>query len=136
MHERPWNLAKWCWLYSDVPIKHEQPSQSISQLSSQSPTLKRRFSERPDEMGEKRQRVDSGPTHRGIPDYDTTKVVAQAVAAAHQDIGEIMDPTQEDNEYDPDEEEDHVEPPVFISEPHLSMRILSMPVLESLVSSS
>ena len=88
--------------------------------------LKRRFPAEKDGMGEKRQRVDSGPTNRGIPDDDMAAILAQATTAATQGIEDAMESAQE-------EDEASAEQPVFISDPHLSMRILSLPVLESLV---
>ena len=42
----------------------------------------------------------------------------------------------EDDENNLDEDGVQMEPPIFISDPHLSMRILSLPVLESLVSTN
>ena len=128
-------------LFPDVPIKYESPyaSDSIPQFSPQSPVLKRRHSEEPDEMGEKRQRVDAGPTNAGIPDDDMAVILAQATAAATQGIEEAMEQAQEDDEpslfLDRDETKEEL-PTLFLSDPHLSMRILSLPVLESLVRNS
>lgn len=88
-------------------------------------------------MGEKRQRVDSGPTSSGIPDMDA--ILAQATADATKGIEEAMEHTQEDNEQNLALDEDELpaeQPTLFISDPHLSMRILSLPVLESLVRAS
>jgi len=124
------------WLFIDVPIKYEEPSDPMPQISSQSPTLKRRYSEDADRMGEKRQRVDSGPSNRGISrDGDMAVIMAEATAAATQGIEEAMGNNLEEDEQ-ADEDEIQSEQPIFISDPHLSMRILSLPVLESLVRSS
>jgi hypothetical protein len=128
-------------LFPDVPIKYESPYPADS-VSPQSPALKRRLSEEPDEMGEKRQRVDSGPNNMAIPDDDMAAILAQATAAATQGIEEAAEQAQEDEEEDePSLFVDHNEtkeeqPTLFLSDPHLSMRILSLPVLESLVRSS
>lgn len=132
-----WNLAN-LGLSSGVPIKHESPHaiHAVPQFSPQAPALKRRYSEEPDEMGEKRQRVDCGPPSEGLPDNDIIALLAQATAAATQGIEEALELVQEDDEsglfVDPDEIKE--EPPTaFLSDPHLAMRILSLPVLESLV---
>lgn len=128
-------------LFSDVAIKYESPypSDSPPKFSPQSPVLKRRHSAEPDEMGEKRQRVDAGPTNAGIPDDDMAAILAQATAAATQGIEEAMGQAQEDDEPSLLLGQDEVkeeQPALFLSDPHLSMRILSLPVLESLVRNS
>ena len=87
-------------------------------------------------MGEKRQRVGSGPANTDITDGDMDAIIAQATAAATQDIEDFMEPIEEDDENDTDQDAVEVEAPIFISNPHLSMQILSLPVLESLVSAS
>lgn len=85
-------------------------------------------------MGEKRQRVDSGASI-GVMDMDA--ILAQATADATKAIEEAMEHTQEEDEQDLDEDDIQADPPaVLISDPHLSMRILSLPVLESLVRTS
>jgi hypothetical protein len=140
--ERPGYLAN-NNLFPDVPIKYESPypADSMPQSSPQSPALKRRLSEEPDEMGEKRQRVDSGPANLAMPDDDMAAILAQATAAATQGIEEAAEQAQEEAEDEPglfiDQDETKEEQPaLFLSDPHLSMRILSLPVLESLVRSS
>lgn len=87
-------------------------------------------------MGEKRQRVDAGPTDMGIHDYDMAAILAQATTAATQAIEENMELVRDDSQ-SLDQEETKEEPPtLLLSDPHLSMRILSLPVLESLVRST
>jgi hypothetical protein len=82
-------------------------------------------------MGEKRQRVDSGTASD---DIDMDAILAQATAEATKGIEEAVGHTQEEDEQYLDEDEIPAEQPtIFISDPHLSMRILSLPVLESLV---
>ena len=131
-------------LFPDVPIKYESPypADPILQSSPQSPPLKRRLSEEPDEMGEKRQRVDSGPANLATPDDDMAAILAQATAAAAQGIEDAAEQAEEEEAEDEpglfmDQDETKEEQPaLFLSDPHLSMRILSLPVLESLVRSS
>lgn len=90
-------------------------------------------------MGEKRQRVDAGPTDVGMPDDDMAAILAQVTAAATQEIEEKMEQARDDDEpsLSLDHDETQEEPPtLLLSDPHLSMRILSLPVLESLVRSA
>ena len=130
-------------LFPDVPIKYESPypTDSVAQFSPQSPTLKRRLSEDPDEMGEKRQRVDYGRVNLTMPDDDMAAILARATAAATQGIEEAAEQAQEedDDERAQSADQDEIkeeQPTLFLSDPHLSMRILSLPMLESLVRSS
>lgn len=62
--------------------------------------------------------------------------LAQATAAATQSIEEALELVREDDDSGmfADQDETKEEPPTaFLSDPHLAMRILSLPVLESLV---
>ncbi len=88
-------------------------------------------------MGEKRQRVGSGPALKSTPDYDLAAIIAQASAAATRGIEDVMEHSQEDEDSSLEQDEAPEDQPIlFISDPHLSMRILSLPVLESLVRTS
>lgn len=127
-------------LFPDIPIKYESPydADSVPKFSPRSPVLKRRLSEETDSMGDKRQRVDSGPANMEMLDDDMAAILAQATAAATQGIQEAAEQAQEEDEdeaslfADQDEVKEE-QPTLFLSDPHLSMRILSLPVLESLV---
>jgi hypothetical protein len=89
-------------------------------------------------MGEKRQRVDSGATATVEADDDLAALLAQATATATQAVemaaeqGQVHDEPSRFLSQDAEEEETTL----FISDPHLSMRILSLPILDSLVRGS
>ena len=135
------NCTNW-WYRSDVPIKYESPyaSESLSNFSPQSPTLKRRRSEEPDDIGEKRQRIESSSDT--LANDHLAAIIAQATASVRQQLGQSTTGGLISHEQD--------EQPVssvsrtiqngsaghgngFTSDPHLYMRILSLPILESLV---
>jgi hypothetical protein len=79
-------------------------------------------------MGEKRQRVDSGPAIT----QNVAAVIAQAIAKQREEEEESR---AMDLSVDQGKAKEHT-PTVFQSDPHLSMRILSLPILDSLVRNS
>lgn len=123
------------WHVTGVAIKSEPiyPLQTSLQLpsSSCSPPLKRRRSEEPEDLGEKRQRVAS---IAGVED-DMGMLFEQAAAAAARHIQESTESTAESDALDQAtrcasvEHSEH-----FTSEPHRLAQVLSLPMLESLVS--
>lgn len=141
----------WYRTFTDVPIKHESPYISetvVSQalISPQSPSLKRRRSDQSQDLGEKRQRIDSGSSATGPPQAPLSDgfaaMLAQATGAVmqqHASNGNGLQVSQEQSgESCPlvsqNEQNGHKgRSSRFTSDPHLYMRILSLPILESLV---
>jgi hypothetical protein len=123
---------------SEPVIKYESPYGVTS--------LKRRHSDMGDETLEsdlKRQRVEEGPLH--IDDYDLDSMVAQAAASAVQSFETLANCSQanrpeaashdqiancKDTGYNAVHSAEFSTR--FSSDPHLYMRILSLPILESL----
>jgi hypothetical protein len=90
-------------------------------------------------MGEKRQRVDPRKSDEAEvnEDQDLAAILAQATADATQSLRKSASEGPYDGlarstiqDEQPVASEKHA---VFITDPHLSMRILSLPILESLV---
>lgn len=114
-------------------------------MTAGSPSSKRRRSDESRDLGEKRQRVDPGPSantatsHSLIVNFDD--MLAQATGAVMQQHAPSSNQLQSYQEPPgtscPVVQHEHTEPEVqssgFMSDPHLYMRILSLPILESLV---
>ena len=112
-------------------------------MTPQSPSLKRRRSNESQDLGEKRQRTDSSADKPAgnLPPEDFDTILARTAGA----VMEHYAPSAVRMPYSPDEAGRNVaalettEPKVqsngFMSDPHLYMRILSLPILESLVGS-
>lgn len=122
-------------LHADVPIKYESHYE-IASRSSRSPSIKRRRSDQSQMMGEKRQRVDSSPEH--AQHDDITAILAQATERAKS---QFMAPSKQSslapqpvqNMRQNEEKGRAGHSNGFMSDPYLYMRILSLPMLESLV---
>jgi hypothetical protein len=141
----------WYRTFTDIPIKRESPYSSetiVSQalISPQSPTLKRRRSDQSQGSGEKRQRVDFGSSATGPQEAllsdGFAAMLAQATGAVmqqHASDGNGLHVSQEQHgesgsvvsQNEQNGNEGHSSR--FTSDPHLYMRILSLPILESLV---
>jgi len=114
------------WHVSDLPvfpIKFESSSSitSIPTYSSQPETLKRPRSEDTYHSLEKRQRIEPYSRPLLIDDDEIGIIRANASAALIQQFGRTA-PGRIDNEQGS-----------FMTDPHLYMRVLSLPILESLV---
>jgi hypothetical protein len=141
----------WYRAFIDVHIKHESPysSETVASqapISPQSPSLKRRRSDQSQDLGEKRQRVESGSSATGAPQGSISDgfaaMLAQATGAVmqqHAPYGNGLHAGQEQSEeqsplVSQNEQNGHEgHSSRFTSDPHLYMRILSLPILESLV---
>jgi hypothetical protein len=123
------------WNSVGVAVKSEPIGPPEPTLHSpSSPPLKRRRSEEPDGLGEKRQRVAS----ISAADDDMGILFAQAAAVAAQ---EIEDATSGTSRTDLGGDQGSHDGPAgpsddAMGEPYLLARVLSLPVLESLVSST
>jgi hypothetical protein len=140
------------WYFADVPIKYESPyhAESIANFPSQSPqspTLKRGRSE--EDMGDsglKRQRIDSLSSNaplatpsKALANEEFARLLAQATASTTQQIEQSANIGQKRqpetnvsvNQNEPDRSERLGSG--FANDPYLYMRILSLPILESLV---
>jgi protein TBF1 len=129
-------------------VKYESPYSNTSQHDSQAPPLKRRYSDIGNEAREsdqKRQRVEVETLH--MDDYDFDNIVAQAAASAVQSFAGPTNYVQADRSQLASQDQyasrtDNAHSPRhlaqfssrFSSDPHLYMRILSLPILESLAS--
>lgn len=141
----------WYRTFTDVPIKHESPynGEAVSNqalVSPESPSLKRRRSDQSQDLGEKRQRVDSGssanaPTE-AFPSAEFADMLAQATSTVmqqHAPYGNGLHVSEEQaaastalvSQKELNGHEGRSSG--FTSDPHLYMRILSLPILESLV---
>jgi hypothetical protein len=138
-------------LTTDPPIKEEPSYSSGTGLSHplmtpESPSLKRRRSDGSQDMGEKRQRVDSGSSANkpagDLPGGGFNTMLAQVEGAVMQQyapsgIELAYGPHQAGQSCSLAAQNEHTEPQSqsngFMSDPHLYMRILSLPILESLV---
>jgi protein TBF1 len=141
----------WYRTFIDVPIKHESPynGEAVSSqalVSPESPSLKRRRSDQSQDLGEKRQRVDSGSSATAssgpLLSDGFASLLAQATDAViqqHAPHGNGLHVSPEratpstalvtQSEHNGHEGRSNG----FTSDPHLYMRILSLPILESLV---
>lgn len=112
-------------------------------MTPQSPSLKRRRSNESQDLGEKRQRTDSSADKPAgnLPPEDFDTILARAAGAVMEHYAPSavgMSSSQDQAGYNVAGLE-NIEPKGqsngFISDPHLYMRILSLPILESLVGS-
>lgn len=120
------------WRTSGVAIKSELEHAMQSPSQSPSASLKRRRSEEPEDMGEKRQRVES----ISAADDDMGALFAQAAAAAARHIEESSSDTVQN---DPGVDQSGHDTPAgqsgdTTSKSNILARALSLPMLESLVS--
>jgi hypothetical protein len=121
------------WNSTGVAIKSEPIGPpELTLQSPSSPPLKRRRSEEPDALGEKRQRVAS----ISAADEDMGILFAQAAAVAAQQIEDATSGTSRtDLGGDQGVHDDPARPSDdAMGEPYLLARVLSLPMLESLVS--
>lgn len=121
----------------DVSIKHEpsytSPYAHPSSQPSQSPTSKRQRSTEP-EGSEKRLKTD----HESIGNDDLAAIIAQATASATQQFAQSGQGGQGRNAAADmlaagEESSGSAVSSGLLADPHLYMRILSLPILESLV---
>ena len=116
-------------------MKYESPytTEPVPPLSSQSPSLKRRGSDEAERHGEKRQRVDAAPQSSSDDYLDS--ILAKAIADAtkqfepRQDIQDL--PITSSNTFG--QNGTRGQNSGYTSDPHLYMRVMSLPILESLV---
>lgn len=117
--------------HTGVLIKSEPDHTPQSPPQSPTASLKRRRSEESDDLGEKRQRVES----ISAMDDDMGALFAQAAAAAARHIEESSDEPMENNA-GMDQSEQEISPGQTDdspSESRILAQILSLPMLESLV---
>jgi len=132
---------------TDPQIKQELLYNSIESASPlnmppESSSHKRRRSDESQVSGEKRQRVEPASTANGLAGSQISEefqaALAKAAGATMQQHAPSSN-TLEQREGCPATPQEHTEPEDqgsgFTSDPHLYMRILSLPILESLVSS-
>jgi hypothetical protein len=114
-----------------VVIKPEPDYAPQSPLQSPTASLKRQRSEEPDDLGEKRQRVES----ISAMDDDMGALFAQAAAAAARHIEESSDETVQNNTGVGQSEQEVSLGQIddSTSDSRILARVLSLPMLESLV---
>ncbi|KAH8803279.1 telomere repeat binding factor-domain-containing protein [Xylogone sp. PMI_703] len=124
-----------------APLKYESPymTESAADNSLESPLKRRLSTEFQGEAGEKRQRIETTKD-----DLDLAALIAQATASATQQFVESTATQENDNQQyhglssdlfvdnAPEQKETLAHNSGFSSDPHLYMRILSLPILESL----
>jgi len=117
-------------------VKYESPytTDPAPPLSSQSPSLKRRGSGEAECHGEKRQRVDAAPQSSANNDY-LDSILAKAIADAttqfepRHDIQDLPIASSNNSGQNGTRGQNSG----YTSDPHLYMRVMSLPILESLV---
>lgn len=127
----------------EVPIKYESPygAEPTADNQLESPLKRRLSTEFHEDPGEKRQRIETAKD-----DLDLAALIAQATASATQQF-QVESTAQHESENQQyhnapvdivannnvQQQENNINAGTFSSDPHLYMRILSLPILESLV---
>ena len=120
-------------IYADLNLKYESPyNASLNGSPLQSPALKRTRSEEDlHEDPSKRQRIEP-PAARNLPNEEFARLLAQATANTNEQIErDRPEPEYFGRQNAPDEGAKFQSG--LANDPYLYMRILSLPILESLV---